>query len=234
MKPTWMRGFVTEAVVQDRPGWTASTLLSMRTGALLYRMTFTRLGDCRPLAEALQHSWVEVVELRSLDTATIEPLAAIESLRELYLERCTVDDLAALSELPALERLIIQDSKLDLQAFEHGFAALRHLVLVNHGRKLPRESFLDLAPLAQLPALEILDLNKSRVRELDPLKRLTKLRQLDISDTHVNSLEALYTIDALQRVDASGHMSLGDSCEPLRARGVRVERQPKSARLGPV
>ena len=78
-------------------------------------------------------------------------------------------------------------------------------------------------------------MNKSRVRELDPLKRLTKLRQLDISDTYVRSLEPLYTIDALQRVDASGYsVSLGpQQCEPLRARGVRVEQQPKSSRLGP-
>jgi uncharacterized protein (TIGR02996 family) len=236
MKPTWTRGFVTEVVLHDPSGTTASTLLRMRTGALLYRLTFTRLADCQPVAEALRGSWIETLELRGLATTKIEPLAAIERLRELFLVRCKVDDLAALAELPALERLIIEDSKIDLDAFERGFAALRHLVLARHGQHLrASERYLDLSPLARLAGLEILDLNRSRVEDLGPLKWLTQLRQLDISDTDVRSLEPLYTVNTLQRVDAIGlNMVLEwESCEPLRARGVRVERQPKSARLGP-
>ncbi|HVH99417.1 MAG TPA: hypothetical protein VM869_11915 [Enhygromyxa sp.] len=236
MQPTWTRGFVSEAVVHDRPGWTASTLLSMRTGALLYRLGFTRMPDCRPVAEALTGSWIEVLELRSLDTATIEPLANVESLRELFLDRCTIDDLAALAELPELERLIIQNSELDLRAFERGFAKLRHLALVRHGwRPRPATGFVDLAGLAHLPALEILDLRDSRVDELGPLARLRKLRQLDISGTHVRTLAPIEPIETLERVDA---ISLNGGLHPaeverLRARGVVVERQSTDWRLRP-
>jgi uncharacterized protein (TIGR02996 family) len=235
MKPTWTRGFVTEAIVHDRPGWTASSLLSARTGALLYRLGFTRLPDCRPVAEALRDSWIEIVELRSLDTTKIEPLADVLGLRELFVDRCTIGDFAALRELPALERVIVQSSDLDLLAFERGFAKLRHLVLARHGwSPRPAEGYVDLAGLAHLPALEILDLRGSRVEDLGPLERFTKLRQLDVSGTYVRSLAPLERLDTLERVDAFDTPYLSSAeANRLRARGVLVESQHPRSRLGP-
>jgi uncharacterized protein (TIGR02996 family) len=235
MDPTWMRGFVTEAVVHNRPNWTASTLLSTRTGALLYRLGFTRLPDCRPVADALRNSWIDVVELRNIDTTKIEPLADIVGLRELFIHGCKIEDFATLAKLPALARVIVHDSELDLRAFESGFATLRHLVLSDHGyRPRPARGPVELSGLAQLPALEILDLRGSLVRDLGPLARLSRLRQLDITDTDVRSLAPLEGLGTLERVDAHGiHRPSDAECERLRARGVLVETQDPSSRVGP-
>jgi uncharacterized protein (TIGR02996 family) len=230
MMPRWTRGFVTEAHVHDRPGWTLSTLLSMRTGALLHQLIFTFLQDCRPVADALRDSWIENIELRRLDRKPIEPFANVIGLRELYLYGCQIDDFAALAELPALERVIVYESMLDHRAFERGFAKLRHLVLTRYG--LRHLGGLD--ALVQLPALEMLDLHGTDVEDLGPLERLTKLRQLDISTTRVRSLAPLERLVTLERVDARDMQHLPRTeVERLRARGVLVETRPQSSRREP-
>lgn len=231
MDPTWTRGFVTEAIVHNRPRWTAETLVGGRTGALLYRLGFTRLPDCQPVADALAHSWIDVVELRHIDTTIIEPLAAIVGLRELFIEHCRIDDLAALAELPALERVIIHGSQVDLSAFEAGFATLRHLAVVNRGWQ--SQPHVDLRGLAGLRALEILDLRGSWVGDLEPIGRLERLRQLDISHTRLDSFTPLDWLPALVRLDAIDLQLPADLVERLIERGVHVETRPLSARTEP-
>lgn len=236
IQPTWRRGFVTEAVVHHRPRWAAETLLGSRTGALSYRMAFTHLLDCRPVADALAGSWVDVVELRSLETTKIEALADIEGLHELFIHRSRITDLAALAGLPALERLLIHHGELEQSAFERGFEALRHLGLSGFGW-VPRgeEARLDLGGLARLPALELLELRASRgIVDLGPLALLPRLRQLDISNTQVRSLAPLEQIATLERVDAIDSGGFGsEEVERLRARGVHVEQQPAHQRFRP-
>ena len=59
----------------------------------------------------------------------------------------------------------------------------------------------DLGPLADLMALERLDLNHTQVSDLGPLADLTALERLDLWDTQVSDLGPLADLTALERLD---------------------------------
>jgi len=61
----------------------------------------------------------------------------------------------------------------------------------------------DLAPIAKLTNIELLNISSTRVTSLDPLKNLAKLRILQADSTGISSLKALDNLPVLQRNTAT-------------------------------
>lgn len=125
------------------------------------------LSDLTPLAGLQQ---LQVLNLQRTGAADLAPLAQLQQLRSLDLGFTDVMDLAPLIELQALQSL-------DLTSC--------HKVT-------------DLAPLAGLQELRQLTLSFTGVRDFDPLAQLQQLQYLDLSHTGVTDLAPLVGLQALQ------------------------------------
>ena len=104
--------------------------------------------------------------------SNLAPIATLNNLKELNLEKQAVNDLSPLSALSRLEKL-----------------------------DLSRNQINDLAPLNSLSELKELDLSYNLVHFLAPLSSLTKLEELDIEHSVVSDVEALNTLINLRRLN---------------------------------
>ena len=240
-EPTWTRGCVTEARIMASPVGFTRALLGARLGRLAWRLSYDLLYDASlaAVAAVLADSSVDVVELTRFRGEALASLAAVEGLRELFVDRARITDIEALGSLPALERLCLRRCELGLGAIaESGdFSALRHLELV--ACRGPDSLTLELAGLARLDKLEVLSLSSAGVRDLDALGGLSQLRILDLS--HVkwsleSGFEALLQLPKLERIDVHDasrwelQQSLDQVVEALQGRGVEVVRESARSR----
>lgn len=226
----WRRGFVTAATVHGRPAGapkaptrsgiaaTLEKLLALTCAALLREVTIPQVASCTKPAKLLVDAASErraIVDSLALPRARCDrfaPLAELVDLRALALTSTRVLDLAALADMPALARLDLSRTTIDLHAFVTGFAALRGLELRAypsgdrhddrgldalrglvglHELDLGEAPWQDLEPLGDLRELERLHLRGTDVFDLRPLARLPKLALLDLRGCPVADLEPL-------------------------------------------
>ncbi len=134
---------------------------------------------------------VVVVRMSGNDLSEIEPLAALDHLRRLSINRAKVSDLTPLAALTRLESLHIEGTQVsDLTPL----AKLTSVRFLN----ISGTQVSDLAPLAGLTRLESLHIGRTQVTDLSPLAKLTRLESLVIFGTHVSDPTPLKGLKNLQ------------------------------------
>jgi len=229
---SWRRGFATEVVIARSHAASLEALLALPCAALLRRLVFTRPRSLAPLAKILSaraDRAVEALVIRAPVATSLDPLAALATVRELSIEGTSLATLAALAQLPELQTLALRRCEGDLNGFHAGFEALESLEISAHAQveelghglehgalaplaRLTQLRELDLgdagwpsiAALAGLVALERLDLRSSEVVDLEPLRELRALRELNLSGcTGLSNLAPLAKLDRLERLSLS-------------------------------
>lgn len=165
----------------------------------------------------------------------ITPLAKLENLRVLSLERTGVKDVGALNGLTQLESLnLAHTSVQDLRPLEA--LSKLHTLYLGHNFRLR-----DLTPLSSLKALRKLDLEgaRSATKDLSALKALGKLEDLGLRRSQPTSLVPISGLRSLRTLDLSvsrlGDLApvakLASSLEQLSLGGASVEGLAHLARL---
>jgi Leucine-rich repeat (LRR) protein len=134
------------------------------------------------------------------------------------------DDLSPLARLRFLEVLRTRwtnphATPVRLPADLAPLAALTRLRVL----ELPGWEIDDLGPLARLAALEELDVRGTRVRDLDPLSGLPRLRRLVLDRCPVRDLSPLLGMDSLEVVSVRETRVTADEAERLRQAVPGVE-----------
>ncbi len=144
----------------------------------------------------MRHLETLILPPETLDTASLQTIGALTTLRELYLADCGITSLAPLTDLTALEVLDLTGGSVSDCTPLAGMTNLRALYLDGNAVS-------DLTPLANLTALEELTLRNNPLTGLEPLRGLRQMQQLDISATGVTALDALVNMTGLTSLKAS-------------------------------
>ncbi|KIG17384.1 internalin-related protein [Enhygromyxa salina] len=216
---TWVRGFVTKAVINRRHGPALEALLATPTAALLGRVECVAPRSLGPIAKALTDRPITALGVRlsqgSRPFGSLEQLEALAQLVELEIEGGAMPGLAALANLPRLRRLSLRRFAGDLTGLERGFAKLRSLDLSARAN-VPGLGPDALQPLAQLEQLRELVLSDGGWERLEPLAGLRAITRLDLRSTDVSDLAPLAAMVEMRELDLSGCTHL-TNIEPLTA-----------------
>lgn len=142
----------------------------------------------------------ELLELNCSNTMVkdLTPLENLKKLRKLDAHYCTVNKLAVVSKLPALEYLDVSQNQslFSLTGLENH----KQLITLN----CSETPVSDLAPLQGLKALAYLNLSHTKVATLRPLQYVRTLREIDCSDTRITAqgLDFLYAHASLSMLRA--------------------------------
>ena len=132
------------------------------------------------------------------DATSLDDLAKMPFLTQLFISEGNLGSLASLSQLVTLRELIITDKALteeDMQAIGT-LTDLEQLSLKNC-------SITSIATLGGMEKLVYLDLSRNTVRDLSVIQNMPKLTYLDLSHNAVNSLEALSGLTLLEELNIS-------------------------------
>ncbi len=125
------------------------------------------------------------------------PISELSNLEELYLARCGLTDIAALSNLPKLEYLDIGFNRLDHIGPVLGLNNLETLLVSgNHVDNITGMSSLD--------NLVRLDISDNKIDDFAPVVGLDRLRELDISHNEVMDVAFVSNLQQLHRLGMSG------------------------------
>ena len=127
--------------------------------------------------------------------ASVEPLRALTSLKELHLGGNVISDVEPLLEVPNLEILHLWSNNLDDDYLEvlARMTGLTELLLSG-------ESITDVGLLASLINLETLELWNNEIEDFSILELLTGLTELDISDNKLTD-EKLTVVEGLTNLE---------------------------------
>jgi hypothetical protein len=212
---SWRRGFAIEAVIARAHASTLARLLELSTAALLRRVVLVRPRSLARIAKLLADQGdrsIEALVLRGRPEDSLEPLASLASLTELQIEGVALDDVAALAELPRLRELALRRCEGELRGLA-GFFGLHSLEISAHTR-VEQLGPDPLAPLAGLGNLRALDLGDAGWAQADALADLCALERLDLRSSEVVRLEPLRELGALRELNLSGCTGLSD-LQPL-------------------
>ncbi|PRQ09486.1 leucine-rich repeat domain-containing protein [Enhygromyxa salina] len=217
---TWIRGFVTKAVITRPSLASLESLVSLPTAALLGKIECVGPRSLAPIVKALRGRPIAALGLRlapssSSSIGSIEQLAELDQLEALEVEGGTARGIEALAELPHLRRLGLRRFDGDLAGLARGFTQLRSLELSARANvtQLGPEA---LTPLAQLTDLRELVLSDGGWEQLEPLVDLRALERLDLRSTDVSNLEPLAAMTDMRELDLSGCTHL-TNLEPIAA-----------------
>ena len=151
----------------------------------------------------------------------LSPLAGLENLTYLKVDKESLEDISFVAELTALEEL-------DLTPLQSGriedISPLANLVNLER-LYLSRNSFIrDISPLANLTELDILFLDGNAVRDITPLEDLTDLDVLVLDVNEIADLSPLLENEGLGEGD--DEISLSSNCfDPADPNVLAVVRQ---------
>ena len=121
----------------------------------------------------------------------ISPLAGLDKLTQLSLDRNEISDISPLARLNSLEILKLWDNLIsDISSL----AGLTNLTLLN----LDNNSISDISPLAGLTNLTSLNLDNNSISDLSPLANLTNLTRLNLDNNSISDLSPLAGLNNLE------------------------------------
>ncbi|MFN0054644.1 MAG: hypothetical protein ACKV0T_20930, partial [Planctomycetales bacterium] len=153
-------------------------------GARFGDQAIAKLGRLKSLQELRIHKNDEHGEQFQLTTAGFLQLPVLEHLRVVSLNNLNLTEeiLPALTRLPSLERLEVRqkETRLTPSGIARALPQLRQLMIADD-----RLSDIDVAPLADLKALESLSLDSKRItdRAVDFLEKAPQLKKLNLRKT---------------------------------------------------
>jgi hypothetical protein len=156
-------------------------------------------------------------------TTPVETLEPLRMLRRDHLEAFTASevstsDLTPLKDFPSLTALELRSAPIrDLSDFAQ-MSQLEHLAISDCG---PGAS--DLAPLANLTRLEVLDLRNNGVTDLVPLRGMLMMRSLTLSENPIASIEPLRTMTRLERLRVGPDVRKLAEVETILRDGVSID-----------
>jgi len=182
---------------------------AMRRNVLELPSVVAQIAEVQPIPLELSRHILDLSPLQitfrghtlNLDytqVASLEPLAGLTDLANLWLDNTPISNIKPLSRLTHLSSLSLESTQITNVEPLAGLTNLFYLYLSNTRVRnleplagLIRLSHLhisntpitSLAPLAGLVNLSILYLYETKVKDLDPLKGLTNLRKVHLSDT---------------------------------------------------
>ncbi|MEL6315579.1 MAG: leucine-rich repeat domain-containing protein [Pseudomonadota bacterium] len=130
---------------------------------------------------------------RALDRLP-ESISELVLLRQLFLSRTHVTELAPISELQQLEELWLQGTPLRDISPLAGMFSLKDLVLNETDVE-------DISPLARLTELRDLHLNNTPVSDISVVANLSLLDELQFGRTRVSDIKPLENLEKLQYLD---------------------------------
>ncbi len=164
------------------------------------------IGNARQLDLAPLRGKKKLRSVRLFDTGlkSLEPLAGLDGIQELYLDGW--DDGAAGGKKPFLAPVAALPRLVKLQALGRvgDFAPLGKLTSLEEleiGGGLKRWITIDLAPLRGLAGLRRLHVRDASLKSHDALRSLTSLEDVRLTDTRAVPLGALGTLSKLQHLD---------------------------------
>lgn len=126
--------------------------------------------------------------------SNLAPIATLNNLKELNLEKQTISDLSPLSTLSQLEKLNLRRNQINDLAPLNSLSELKELDI---GYNLIH--FLE--PLSSLTELEELTIEHSVVSDVEALSSLINLRRLNLSYNRINNVEPLVSLYNLKKLD---------------------------------
>lgn len=208
---SWLRGFAREVVIARSHAATLDALLELPTSALLRRVVLVRPGSVARLAKVLTAHGdrpIEALVVRDPKSDSLEPLAAVETLKTLSIEAAAVAELSSLAALPHLRELALRRCRGELRALA-GFTRLHALELSAHA-EVELLGLDALAPLAELTELRELDLGDAGWSDVLALANLSALERLDLRSSEVVRLDPLRDLSALRELNLRGCTGLSD------------------------
>ncbi len=125
------------------------------------------------------------------------PISELSNLEELHLARCSLTDIAALSNLTKLEYLDIGFNRLDHIGPILGLDNLETLLVSsNHVDNI--------TGISSLSNLVRLDISDNKIDDFTPVVGLDRLRELDISHNEVMDVAFVSSLQQLHRLGMSG------------------------------
>lgn len=132
------------------------------------------------------------------DVQQLTDLRLLPNLEKLVIQNRRLDDLTFLTALPNLIELDLTDSRFAASELKYvaGLTKLEKLTLTNCGLST-------IADLAGSTSLKYLDLSKNTLRNLEPLIPMTTLEELYLQHNAVTALDALIALTSLKKLDVS-------------------------------
>lgn len=126
--------------------------------------------------------------------ASLEPIKALQNLREINCIAKGVKDIAPLADLPNLTSVSLHEKKISDFRPLSKLHKLKELTLSNTSIK-------DLSSLSQLTLLEDLDISDTSVKDLAPISTLKGLKRIDLTNTPINDISPLASLNKLIEIN---------------------------------
>lgn len=126
--------------------------------------------------------------------SNLAPIATLNNLKELNLEKQAISDLSPLSTLSQLEKLDLSRNRINDLAPLNSLSELKELDLSYN-----LTHFLE--PLSSLTKLEELNIEHSVVSDVEDLSPLINLRRLNLSYNRIDNVEPLVSLYNLKKLD---------------------------------
>ncbi|GAA3582742.1 class 1 internalin InlH [Klugiella xanthotipulae] len=186
------------ACVATALGTTPATVVTPTTLAGLKNLNCANRGIVS-LSGIENLSGLEQVLLDKNPITDLTPLAGVPSIWLLGLSETPANDLSPVYQLGELQWLNLGNSGVTSIAGIERLTDLRRTFLDSNA------GLSDIRPLAALPYLNTLYLNKDSVTDLSPLSAMKSLRYLNISENGVSNIAPLGSLTGLQTLNAEGN-----------------------------
>lgn len=179
-----------ERDLQDLRGDLPNIITLLRPGKILLTEEYNAI-----VSWAADNRFVGLMEIaRSLDFQ----LAPNGRIRSLTYKGDTIEDISALSALPDLETLNLDENQIrDLDPLRT-FSSLRHL-------SLRKNKITDISPLSDLVELQSLSLQNNYLEDISALAKLTNLVRLNIGSCQISDYELLKHFPNLAQLNISSN-----------------------------
>ena len=149
------------------------------------------LSDLRHLA------FLEKLTIQKGVTGQLSNLSGLANLKELYVKDTVVtpEELPVIGNLPALQKLTLNNCSLSTVSGLQGATELLTLDLANN-------TIRNISPLSDLVKLQQLDLSHNAMNDLTALSAMVSLAQLDVSYNNLTTLSPITVISGLKKLNA--------------------------------
>ena len=195
IEPVTLTDPVMESLVREKLMFGADTVIYTSDLWTIEEMTVP--AEVTDLADLALMTHLKKLTIADRQIPSLSFLSGMTSLEELNITGCRIGEgMNAISTLPSLKKLVLNDCGLSTIADLSNALMLTHLDLGNN-------AIGDISALAGMTALEWLDLSENAVGDLSTLAGLPQLRYLNLSHNAVSSIVPLTSCAAITELDVS-------------------------------
>lgn len=134
---------------------------------------------------ATQMEWLDISETYVKD---IGPLRHLKELTYLELDRNLIEDVSPLAELTKLEHLKLYNNFIRDIGPLKDLTNLRYLDVHYNVDSRNKNGIEDIAAVANMKALELLDISANSITDITPMQGLENIKHLDMSNNHIRDI----------------------------------------------